>query len=695
MANNTENVNINLNVNGGESIKSLRQMRNELKSLQDQMDAAAAAGDKPLLQGLQAQFGELKNDIKDLNQEMKFSDTGEFLAGFVKMSKGAVAGFGAVTGAMELFGASTEDVQQIQKKSMVIIQTLQSLEEVRSLLEAKGMVKGLANSAMRVLGLTSQVVATEAVAGANVTATATQMSWNAAMLANPIGLIIAGVVALTAGIVALTYAMSEENGVIEKVNISFDDFRERYKKTARAIALAEKELLVMKGLMTEEELDKYKALEENKLRLTEIYSAKRAKVEEINKAFTAKMNKILEADEDNMNELLLDLAKQKGAALAQIDQNTKAAIKQNTQQYLVDVNKITTEYDKKETDAANKKTDKKIEEEKKYYDRRKEFVVKAEEDDLKSNLEYTYQRLQAAIDESNKRKGLEEDRIDYINQLRLDNADNIFEEYDAKSVILDEQYADDLEKYKNDEEAKKEITKAYEEEKLQIKLEAAQKAADAVTKYSQLASDFVGSLMQLDMENIKEAGDNEVGGKERVEREKKAIQKKYAALNLAIQIAQITADVARGVTSALSLPFPLSLIVGGIYGGIGIAQTAVAAKQYDKIMKAERGMLVGPSHAGGGIPIEAEGGEAIINKRSMAIPALRNLASSINEMGGGVSFRATGSSSQIVSTIDPSIISSIVNQVTSNIVNIPVTVSEYDITKMRRKVQAIEDRGKF
>ena len=53
-------------------------------------------------------------------------------------------------------------------------------------------------------------------------------------------------------------------------------------------------------------------------------------------------------------------------------------------------------------------------------------------------------------------------------------------------------------------------------------------------------------------------------------------------------------------------------------------------------------MLVGNSHEQGGILIEAEGGEAIINKRSMAIPWVKQQASYLNELGGGVPFFARG-----------------------------------------------------
>ena len=60
------------------------------------------------------------------------------------------------------------------------------------------------------------------------------------------------------------------------------------------------------------------------------------------------------------------------------------------------------------------------------------------------------------------------------------------------------------------------------------------------------------------------------------------------------------------------------------------------------IPQAADGMLVGPSHEQGGILIEAEGGEGIINKRSMSIPWVKQQASYLNELGGGVPFFARG-----------------------------------------------------
>ncbi|MCQ9638607.1 phage tail tape measure protein [Chryseobacterium sp. WG14] len=86
---------------------------------------------------------------------------------------------------------------------------------------------------------------------------------------------------------------------------------------------------------------------------------------------------------------------------------------------------------------------------------------------------------------------------------------------------------------------------------------------------------------------------------------------------------------------------------GGAEAGLAGITSAVSSFAPKKATKAANGMLIGPSHLEGGIPIktpdgtiEAEGGEIIINKRSSAM--YRDVLSKINQLGGGVKFAAGG-----------------------------------------------------
>jgi hypothetical protein len=116
-----------------------------------------------------------------------------------------------------------------------------------------------------------------------------------------------------------------------------------------------------------------------------------------------------------------------------------------------------------------------------------------------------------------------------------------------------------------------------------------------------------------------------------------------------LALSTIAVNSAIGVSAAVragaELTFPANLVA--ILSGITAVLTGIT--QAKSILKfAQGGMILsGPSHAMGGIPFsvggragfEAEGGEAIINKRSTAMYA--PILSQINQAGGGNAF-ATG-----------------------------------------------------
>ena len=117
---------------------------------------------------------------------------------------------------------------------------------------------------------------------------------------------------------------------------------------------------------------------------------------------------------------------------------------------------------------------------------------------------------------------------------------------------------------------------------------------------------------------------------------KKQIARQQAAREKAMAIFQITLNTAMAIMKLWASPgFPAAIPLSIATAALGAVQLATAIAQ--PLPKARRGMLIkGKSHAMGGVPIEAEGGEAIINKRSAAMFA--PLLSAINEAGGGVPF---------------------------------------------------------
>lgn len=117
-----------------------------------------------------------------------------------------------------------------------------------------------------------------------------------------------------------------------------------------------------------------------------------------------------------------------------------------------------------------------------------------------------------------------------------------------------------------------------------------------------------------------------------------AFAKTIALFNIGLSTAEA---LAKGVASAQAVGFPANIpaiatTIAAIMTNIAKAKQLVNKEKNPKY--ADGGEISGPSHASGGVLIEAEGGEGIINKHSMSNPLLRSIASAVNVAGGGVPF---------------------------------------------------------
>lgn len=117
--------------------------------------------------------------------------------------------------------------------------------------------------------------------------------------------------------------------------------------------------------------------------------------------------------------------------------------------------------------------------------------------------------------------------------------------------------------------------------------------------------------------------------KKKTQRDQVIAEKLFATFSIGLSTAQAI------MKSLAQTPLPLGAPFVAMNAALGALQIASVLSQ--PLPKASMGMLLrGKSHAFGGIPIEAEDGEAIINKRSTSMFA--PLLSLINEAGGGVPF---------------------------------------------------------
>jgi hypothetical protein len=168
---------------------------------------------------------------------------------------------------------------------------------------------------------------------------------------------------------------------------------------------------------------------------------------------------------------------------------------------------------------------------------------------------------------------------------------------------------------------------------------------------------------------------------------------------------QAGVDTYAGANAQLKLPFPYNIFAVATTIATGLANISQINK-FEKggLLKMfnNGGVLNGPSHANGGIPFsvggrlgfEAEGGEAIINKRSTSM--FRPVLSAINAAGGGVKFADGGVMGFPNSTITSDSASMFdLTRLEQSIANLRVQVAVTDINDGQKNYAEIIDRAQF
>jgi len=211
----------------------------------------------------------------------------------------------------------------------------------------------------------------------------------------------------------------------------------------------------------------------------------------------------------------------------------------------------------------------------------------------------------------------------------------------------------------------KQITEETEKDKQDAQAKTYQKIQQGFELFSQTLnqiSGLVNEKIQTDLESLQIAqqkalenvvGDSEQAAQKRLEiqaeyeAKSKEIEKKGRITSLRFSQAQTIANTAQAVAKALAELGPiLGPILAGVNSAIGIAQIAIIEDQISNarslrrggVVRAQGGMIIGPSHENGGVRLAqagiiAEGNESIINRQSTL--DYQSLLSSINIAGGG------------------------------------------------------------
>lgn len=267
---------------------------------------------------------------------------------------------------------------------------------------------------------------------------------------------------------------------------------------------------------------------------------------------------------------------------------------------------------------ANGMTTEQLEKELDIRQREVEARLKLVEEGSLAEYHLRQEQLQTQLDADLQRLASEEGTDNLIKlrreQFLQDMAALDAEWYDAAQAEADAMVNEVLEGIWAEEEARRE---AFEEMKRQ-ELEKQQLAQDTALAFGDVAGSIAGMLQAFGEEN-----------------------KELARLSKVIALAQIAIETgvatAKGISAAMSVPFPANLAaiattIATIISGMSSAISTVKGAKF-----ASGGYVSGPGTAtSDSIPAMLSNGESVINARSTAM--FGPLLSGLNQAGGGIAF---------------------------------------------------------
>jgi len=257
-----QTINVKLLLDDSRVKGSLQDLKRYAIELQGSL-GSAILNDKDK-QAILVRLADVKGKMQDLKASVTAFDPGDTFGNFATMLGIANTALVGVSASLKVFGADEKQIKDIQDKLNAAIQVGVVLQQLADTSRLKGMFLYYANKLKELVVVGLGIVATKAQAAANEleekttlraaiakkVAAAAQWLWNAAMAANPIGLVVAAVAALAAGIYFLVKAMSaekEESKELQEIRAkhikTMDDLAEKYADANDARKVAKGEML--------------------------------------------------------------------------------------------------------------------------------------------------------------------------------------------------------------------------------------------------------------------------------------------------------------------------------------------------------------------------------------------------------------------------------------------------------------------
>ena len=202
---------LNFTSNGEQKvIKNLQQLETELSKLQTELKTLDFGS--PAFKEATTNINRLKSQIKDIDKATEGLESAQRIQAIGEAVSIAVSSFQILSGVIGLFITDQEDLEAVQRAEATALQVLNVAIGVNTIVYQ--------NAELAAKGLSFQTIVLTAIQKAygNVvkTATAIQLAYNAALKANPIGVVVVSVLALTAAIYGLLAAFKGSNKEQEK-----------------------------------------------------------------------------------------------------------------------------------------------------------------------------------------------------------------------------------------------------------------------------------------------------------------------------------------------------------------------------------------------------------------------------------------------------------------------------------------------
>lgn len=689
-----QDVNIKIKVDTSQANNSTDNYKARLKQLKDEMTALqietdgltkASADQRKRFSELSAEAGKIQDAMSDAAQQVKnLSDDYKGMTAALQGIQGAVGGITAISGAMNALGIDSEGASESIKKITSLMGILQGIQSVQKTLNKD-------SAAMTALRTIKEKLLTTAIQEQ----TTAQLALNAAKLGA-----VGAITALAAAVAVLIYRYASAKSEAAKLN---EELNKQASKSVAPLILKVNDLseaynALGDDMQAKEQFikDNQKAFDELGVSVTNVTEAESLLVENTDKFIQAQ---ILKAKASAARAKMEDLAKESLENQLEyerifVDKQTTIWEDLATLNPFVNDDEIKKAYER-EQQRINGQQTKLVELTKSYNDEAdaifKEIGLTEKSTTATENKTKAQEGLNKALKKTYEIAVASEDE-------ELDYADIVDKSTKFQIKAIKKRQAERIaaEKEWHDFEVEQERRTFEELEKIEAQKQAMREAKwDAAVQIVNAYSTLVNTAMESELEAA-----------EGNEAEQQRIRKKYARSKFLAQIGSIGVSTAQAIMEAWSsvaaIMFPGNVIAGStltaMLAATGIAQTMKARAEMDNALKAARGgILNGPSHAQGGIVlsngVEAEGGEAIINKRSTA--AFAPLLSEINSFNGyGAPLISSASASGgTMGAASDEMIRRIVAATVEGVTSIPVVVSEHAVTEAQRTVRLTKERS--